>query len=264
MKKLFVPFLLIGCVSLVSCEKAKSKTAIFSMITSQEELLEVDAKTVEFMINNKYNFNLLMYTQSCSYCEKALESAQLEQNRYNLAIYALEMNQASIAYLTENLPSLFSKDDIYPAMYLFADGKISYKIDYNNLTSQKSLHRVLYPELRLSTLVTFTGEQGFMYALNENTTALVYTYDSSSKNDIGSLTKKVIETGLRSDVYYTVFFDKFAVKSPLISDFYQYTGFTEDSAFDYLFIVEDGQIKTTVRYLSADGNQIDSFLNSIL
>ena len=264
MKKLLFTTLLISAITLSGCQKAKSETAIISLMSKAEDLHYVSAKTVEYMIKNDFNFNLLLYTENCSYCEMALESAREEQSRANIRIYALEMNKTSIDYLCDSLPSLFTRDDAYPEMRLFSEGKISYKIDYSPLQNYKSLHRVLFPQVYPSKLWAIYEEESFNSLLHEGTTALIYTYDSNSESNVKELTKKVIDYGYRSNDYFTIFIDKNAVKTGLISRFYQYTGFSDDGQFDYLFVLQNGQRKNIVRYLSADVNQIDYLLNSIL
>ena len=266
MKKLFIAIALLTSTCLTACQKMKSETAINSFMStnSDEQLNQLDATAVEYMINNNFNFNLLLYTESCSVCEKALESVKEEQSRTHLLIFKIEMDAVTIKYLTDALPSLFKTDDIYPAMYLFSEGKISYTIPYNKLTDYKTLHRVLYPQVRETKNHILTNDLYFDYLFNEATTALVYTYDSSMTIKGDEIGCKAFDTVNKSHDYFGVFIDKNSAKTALISKFYTYFDFTEDEQFDYLFTIKNGQIKTTVRYLSSDGNEINNLLNSIL
>ena len=263
MKKIVSLLFVISSICFSSCQKVKSDTAIFSMSTHRGELQVLTAQQAGYMIKNEFNFNLLLYTEGCSYCEKALESAYEVQIRYDYAIYKLEMNAAAYSYFLTTFPSLFKQDDIYPALYLFSEGKISYKIDYETLQNYKSLARVMVPQLYSSRILCFQDCDAFEYYFNEATNALVYAYDSSRDDNNGQLTQKIINYGGKPSDYFTIFFDKNTANSTLISKFYQYTGLSNESTFDYLLLLENGQIKTTVRYLSADGNQIDNLLDSI-
>ena len=264
MKKLLTALLVLTSTTLSACQKIKSDNVMFSLNTAEEQLIEINAQTLEYMIKNEFNLNVLCYTQYCSYCEKALDSAYEEQNRIDCLIYKIEMNQANTEYLINNLPDIFDAKNIYPSMYLFKEGKLSYTIDYNKLQNYKSLHRVLYPQLYSSKMIMMYSEDRFGYALNEATTALVYTYDSSRADSNGELVKKIIDVSTKESDYYTVLIDKNVAETGLISKFYNYTGFNDDGSFDYLSIIEHGQIKTTVRYLSDDGSQVDNLLKSIL
>lgn len=264
MKKLLITAVLLTASTLTACQKMKSENVMYSLTTNEEDLVQIDAKTLEYMIKNEFNLNVLMYTENCSYCERALESAKEEQNRLKCLIYKIEMDQSIISYLSDVLPSFFTKDEVYPSMWLFKEGKISYKIDYNNLQHYKSLNRVLYPQLYTSKMIVLVDPERFEYALNDATTALLYTYDSSKVENNAELVKKVFNVSTKPSDYFTVFIDKNSAKSGLISKFYDYCGLTDDGEFDYLMTIEKGQRKTTVRYLSADGNQIDNLLESIL
>ena len=266
MEKLALTLALLASTCLSACQKVKSETAIYSFKTanSDEKVNQVDAVTVEYMINNDFYFNLLLYTEGCSYCEKAQESAQEEQSRTHIFIYKIEMDSTTTKYLCDSFPSLFSKDDIYPAMYLFDAGKISYKIPYDKLTDYKTLHRVLYPQIKETKNYILSNDEFFNYIIHEATTALIYTYDSSKSFKGDTLAMRAFDAVNHSHDYYGVLIDKNNAKTALISKFYEYFHFVEDDNFDYLFTLENGQIKTTVRYLSDDGNQINNILESIL
>lgn len=265
MKRLLTTIVLLASTCLTGCQKMKSETAIYSFmsVNSDEKVNKIDAPTVEYMVNNGFNFNLLLYTESCSYCEKALESVQEEQSRTNILIYKIEMDAVTIKYLSDALPTLFSIEDAYPAMYLFSEGKISYKIPYDKLTDYKTLHRVFYPQIKETKNYVLSDESFFDYLINDATTALVYTYDSSIQKDDNDLASRAFDAVNKSSDYYGVFIDKNVAKTALISKFYHYFNFAEDDKFDYLFTIQNGQIKTIVRYLVDDGNQIDSLFLSI-
>ena len=266
MKKVALTLALLASTCLSACQKVKSETAIYSFQTanSDEKVNQVDASTVEYMINNGFCFNLLLYTQGCSYCEKAQESVQEEQSRTHIFFYKIEMDAATIKYLCDSFPALFKIDDAYPALYLFDDGEISYNIQYDKLIDYKTLHRNLYPQIKETKNFILSNDEYFDYVLNEATTALVYTYDSSKPVKGDDLGEKVFNAVINAHDSYGVFIDKNNAKTALISKFYDYFDFTEDDNFDYLFSLEHGQIKTTVRYLTDDGNQIDSLLLSLL
>ena len=264
MKKFANVLLLVAGVSLTSCQKMKSENAFFTLMSEEEHLQQIDAKEVEHLIQNEFSFCLLMYTENCSYCEKALESSEAIQNMIGCCVYTVEMDQPTISYLSSSMPSLFCVNDTYPMMYLINEGKISYKIDYEPLKNYKSLQRVLYPQIYPSDIFQIQGEQSFNRLLHEGTIALVCTYDSSTHNNISSLVKKVYDYGHRSEDYWAIFIDKNTLNTGLISSFCDLYSIELDETFDYLFTVNKGERKTTVRYLSDDGNQVDQLLNTIL
>lgn len=239
------------------CSSVKNENAIHTMMNDEIDVINLKADSVEYMINHKFSFVLLLYTSSCSYCSSAKDNLNKLKKEYNYALYQIEMFSASIEYLSEKLPSYFKMDDSYPFIYIINKGNISYKSNVNDLTNYAKMKKMINSYSRESSVYNFTTINSFDAFVKKNNRFLLFTYDSSLKEisyDYDRYTlDKAIE--LKKNV---VFVDKFTAKSELsveISNYY-------NSSFMSLTVIELGQKKTTLDYNIASGSEVKNFIDS--
>ena len=147
MNRKLVTLLILPIISLTSCDKLKSETAIHSLMSKKHEVIELSAIEMMNMVNEGFGMTVLFYTEQCGFCRQAQDSIGKMAKNYNYAMFQVEINKQNEEYLNEH----FTVSDIgglgYPAMHLFDNGQLNYKINGSSLLSYSALKRVLIPEL---------------------------------------------------------------------------------------------------------------------
>ena len=252
-------FALLSCliITVTGCDSIKNENAIHSIMNNEGQVIELKAETVEHMINEKYSFSLLMYTNNCSYCEKAKENLAKLASKDGYATYQIEMYSASINYLSEKLPDLYKVEDTYPFMYFINEGKVSYKSKVEDLIQYTNLKKLIKAYSISTSITNLTTLDYYNIYKKDHAGYLLYTYDSSiiDEKDIYSL--YVFPRAVKTDKNVLII-DKKTAKSDLISEIKEVYG----DGFDILSIYSFGKIKTTLRYSNESGSSIDNFISS--
>ncbi len=252
---LTLPVLISGCGSI------KNEKAIYSTMSYEKEVIELKAESIEHMINNKYSFALLMYTEQCSYCEKAKENIDKATKELGFTLYQIEMYTASINYLCEKLPDYYKTNDNYPFMYIIKDGAISYKSSTKDVSDYSNMKRMLKSYSSKTNIITLAKDESYVNFKKENKSFILFTYDSSSKQENNLYSKSLLSAAINSNKNVLII-DKNTAKRPLFDLICSDYSISDGQSFDILSAVIDGQIKTTLRYTSESGSNITDFIDS--
>ncbi len=257
MRKAFITLLLSSLLTICSCSDVKNDNAIHSPMSLEKNAIELTAKSVDYMIENDYSFSLLLYTSACSFCDNAKESINqfVKDNHY--AFYQIEMYDSSIEYLVSEQSQYFNKSLSYPLLYIFKQGELTYQADTNTLNNSTTFSRVIKPQLISTNIWTATTLDSLISTIENNENFLVYTYDSGSDTEKDIYNSHLYPLAIKSNKNVLIL-DKNIANSDLIS----YISSNNDLSWSSLIVYENGQIKTTLGYDSASGNEIDNLLNS--
>lgn len=255
-KRLFLG-LITTILALTGCGSVKNQNAIQSMMSDEKEVINLKAEAVDYMINHKFSFAILMYTDQCSYCNTAKENLLKLKKESNYALYQIEMFEAPINYLTNKLPNYFKVDDTYPFMYIIKEGEISYKSSINDITDYANLKKMINSYSTKTNAYHLTDSNAFNDFKKANNSFLLFTYNSFSFNDTENYYKYIFKRSLETNKK-VVFVDKYATKSELIVDISNYYS----SVFSTITIIESSQKKTTIDYKVASGSEVTDFIES--
>ena len=250
---------LLSCFSflLSGCSSFKNENAIHSIMNTEGSVIELKAENLEYMINQQYSFSVLLYTDKCSYCTKAKENLTKLSESSGYAFYQIEMYSASINYLSEKLPTYFSSEDVYPFMYIFNQGNISYKTSVEDLTNMTNLKKMTRSYLIDTSIMNLTSLEYYNVYKKDHSSYLLFAFDSSQKDEKDIYAKYIYSRAIQKDKNVLII-DKMTAKSDLISEINK----EYSEGFDILSIYSFGQIKTTLRYASESGSNIDNFIAS--
>ncbi len=236
--------ILSGCSSRV----VKNENAHYAFSSYEHEALEINANTVKYMLDNDFSFSLFMYTEACSSCQKGKEliDEYVKKNPYQ--IYQIEMETNAVNSL-EKYSDVF-KGLSYPTLMCFNQGKLTYTITSKSFKNYTGLKKVLSPQMIETDIYTLNKKENLNAFINEREYFLTFTYDSFASNckEAFNYFYSKAKTGAGT----TLILDKSAFDSSI------------DLTDNSLILFENGQIKTTVNYLSDDGNYkllIDSFFD---
>lgn len=263
MKKKLIT-LILSSISLLACSNIKNDGAIYNLKVANDLPVELEASSVDYLLDNHFSFTLLCYTSDCLTCIEAKNNIDQYIKESHSLIYEIEMNVRARNYLIEEQSSLFSQSSTYPVLFIINEGILNYTIRATDLTNYTSLTRKINNNLYDTTATYINDLESYQTYIRKNQNYLLFTYDSSSLT-ANSVFEKYIYPRLNNSNKNICIIDKNTANSPLItliSDNYQ---LSIESEFDILSIIENGQIKTTVDYLSCGGEDItillDSFFN---
>ncbi len=188
MKRNFFLLLLSSLIALSGCSKnIKNENAVVSFNSYEHEVIDLNFRQLEYMIEQNYSFPLLMYTEDCSSCLTAKENLAEVAKDIKYQTYEIEMDGATSKYLSENYPDLFSVNDIYPSLSIINNKTISYKSPLESLNNQLSLKKLLKAyslDTNITTLTTFdsyleykSAKKDFLvyaYYIDEEDTSFIY------------------------------------------------------------------------------------------
>ena len=268
-RPLFIIFLssllLIGCNQNSEGQSSgggiKNKAGIYSPSVRDCSTIEVKATTVEYMINSKYSFHLLMYTEDCSYCEKANENTEEIIKWTGFAIYKIEMFEGSISYLANAFGEYFSANDSYPALLTFKDGELTFKANTNDITDLASYKRYINAntyKVNINTVITKDGYNSF----NQGSLKyLLYTYSSSEQNAKDIYFEHIFPHAYKA-FDATIIIDISLSNSDLIAQIREDFNLSENETIDLLSTHNVDNTKTTLRYSQESDSNIDNLLTS--
>ena len=245
------------CLSLTGCGSIKNENAIHAIMNNEGQVIELKATSLEYMIKQKYSFPVLMYTEQCSYCAQAKENLSKLATKSNYAFYQIEMFEASIEYLSSILPNYFSSSDTYPFIYLFNEGNISYKSKVNDITNYTNLSKMMKSYLIDTKIESITTLDQFNAYKKVNQEYLLFTYDSSVKEEKYIYSNYLYSASIKSNKNVLII-DKMTAKSDLINQI----NHELEGEFNKLSIYSSSKIKTTLNYASSSGNEIETFIAS--
>ena len=253
---------------LTSCNSVKNENAIYAIMNGNEnDVIELNAESVEYMINEKYSFPLLMYTNQCSYCEKAKENLSTLSKKLGIAAYQIEMYTASINYLSEVFPDYYSKEDSYPFLYIIKEGEITYKSSTSDLTDAFNLKKLLKSYTIETKIYTATDVDNY-YRFKGNHEYVIFTYDSSTYELHHLYSKYLFSIAkTRANGNPILIVDKKTANRELFDAICQDLSISEDEPFDILYwwYGYNGVMGVKMlRYSTASDSEIYSFARSCL
>lgn len=264
MSKKLLPALLSLFVLIPGCKEIKNEKAIYSVMNEEKQVIEVKAESVEYMINQKYSFTLLMYTEQCSYCEKAKDNYSKVCNEYGFASYQIEMFAGSIEYLSSKLPAYFSTNQTYPSLYILREGQISYKSNVEDVTDYSNFKKMIKSysiKTNISTVTTIEGCQNYT---ENHDSFLLFAYDSSKEEQHYLYLKYLFPAAAKSGKYLLII-DKNTADSHFIIYIYGKLSLTPDEPFAVLQMINQDEKKTAdslLKYQSAADEEISNFITS--
>ena len=257
MKNRFTFILLTIPLLICSCSEIKNDNAIHSPMSLDNEPIELTAKSVNYMINNDYTFSLFLYSSTCGLCENAVENIDRYTKESHYTFYKIEMFETAIEYLSDKQSNYFSSSLSYPLLYIFDKGELTYTMDGNTLNNYTNFTRIIRPQLIATNIFTVTKLQPFMDKYYNDEEFLLYTYDSSELNNKDIYNSHIYQRAIKS-CKNLVIVDKYTAKSDL---FYYILDNCTSSWFSLIHI-NQGEIKTTLGYDSASGDEINILLDS--
>ena len=257
MQKRLITLLIILSFTIAGCGSMKNEKAIHSIMNDESDVIEVKAETVEYMFKEKYSFSILMYSNNCSYCEKAVDNLKSIKGELNYSLYQIEMYIASIEYLSDKLPNYYSSNDSYPFLYVVKEGEVSYKSKIEDLTNYTNLKKMIKAYSIDSNITTLTGLGSYQKYIKNHEEFLLYTYDSSLLDEKDIYSSYLYSKAINASKNLLIIDNKTA-KSELIAKINEEYG----DGFDILSINSQGKTKTTLRYYSESGSEIDIFIAS--
>ena len=267
-KELFVTilsfFLLTACGQSSQSQNSsggiKNKEGIYSSSVCDSEPIELKAQNVEYMINNKYSFHLLTYTEECSYCSKAKQNTEEITKWSRFAIYQIEMYEGSIAYLSNAFPDYFMVSDTYPSLLTFKEGQLTFTAQTEDITDLSSFKRYITANTYKTNINTVTTIDGYDTLKNLSDCYLVYIFNSDDKNGKDIFYNHIFQKACKS-VYQTIFIDISLAKTELIKQILLDFNLSEDEDIDILSVHKNDN-KTTLRYSVESDLNIDNLLAS--
>ena len=261
MRKGLFTLLLSSTALLSGCKSVKNENAIYSIMNYEKEVIELKAESVNLMISEKYSFVLLMYSEGCSSCIKAKENLTKVTKDLGFATFQIEMYDASIQYLSENHPNLFNANNSYPFIYVFNEGSVPYKSKLNDLKNATNMKKMIKSYSIETNITTMTQIDSYNKYKSNNSEYMLFTYDSSVSDEKEVYRNHLYPSAATSSKKLLII-DKMTAKSELISEIYKDYGLSGEDGFDLLSTTIDGQIKTTLRYGSESGSNINNFVTS--
>lgn len=147
MNKKLTLLLIFPVISLNGCSKLKGETAIHSLMSKNHEVIELSALEMMNMVNEGFGMTVLFYTEQCSYCEEAKTAIKTMAERYDYAMFEVEINKQSEDYLKEHFTVADIGEYGYPTVRLFDNGKLNYTIMGTDMLNYRSLRRQIIPQL---------------------------------------------------------------------------------------------------------------------
>ncbi len=257
MQKRLITLLTTLSFTITGCGSIKNEKAIHSIMNDESDVIEVKAETVEYMFKEKYSFSILMYSNNCSYCEKAVGNLKSIKDELNYSLYQIEMYTASIEYHSDKLPNYYNVNDSCPFLYVIKEGEVSYKSKIEDLTNYTNLKKMIKTYSIDSNITTLTGLGSYQKYVKNHEEFLLYTYDSSLLDEKDIYFSYLYSKAINANKNLLIV-DKKTAKSELIAKINEEYG----DGFDILSLYSQGKIKTTLRYYSASGSEIESFIVS--
>ena len=257
MKKKIYGLLVSTFILLTACSSIKNKDAIKAINNIDHEPINLKADSVINMVKEKFSFSLLMYTESCSYCEKAKDNYKSLSNKLNYSLYMTVINEETKQYISNNIPTIFDGSEAFPSLFIFDNGSISYKASYDDLLDLNKFQKLLKAysiDTNISTTNNLSGYKDYQSKYQEY---LLFTYDTGKYNK-ENVYEKYLFTRASSSDKNTLIIDKNAAKPDLLSEIYKYHQ-TDKCIFS---IIENGKIKTTLEYENQSGSLIKELLIS--
>lgn len=261
MKKHHFVVMLLTSLIISGCGKLKNENAIYSISTYNDSSIEVTAGDVEYMINNKFSFHLLAYTEQCSYCEKAKDNANKLTDETGFAIYQIEMFEASIDYLSNAFNEYFSANDTYPSLLTFNSGHLTSKSTTNDITNYTSFKRLIDANSYKTNISTLTSKEAYSSFESTHKDYLLYTYSYAYKDIDDMFISRIYSKASQSNKN-TLIIDISTANTDLISEICQDYSISDSSIIDLLVIIENGQIKSSLRYSQESVSTIDNLVMS--
>ena len=270
MKKGLLASLFITTLVLAGCQSnsnsgtggIKNGTSIYSTSVRSCSSIELKAQSVEYMINNKYSFHLLTYTEECSYCTTAKENAEEIVKWSGFAIYKIEMYEGSINYLSTAFPSYFTSNDSYPSLLTFKDGELTFKSKINDITDLASFRRYINANTYKVNINTVINKEGYEYfSTIPSCKYLLYVYDSTKKDGKDIFFKSVFPYAYKA-FNATLIIDISLANVELIEEIRKDYDLSDSDDFDILSAHYQDDTKTTLRYFQESDSNIDNLLSS--
>ena len=257
MKKLIL-LTLISPLLLSSCgQETKNKNAIYAM-NGYNGPKEVTTETVLYMMKCHYAFPLLLHVDGCEHCEVAKGVVNQYASNYHKQIFTCEVNAKNNQILAEAYPLLLSGIS-YPTFYIMDTYGLHYEVSNYSLKNYANFKKEVHSQFRDSSFSYANSLSEFNSLTSNKNNYLIFTYDSSS-TDYDQSYFKLFQTGKKKkkDV---IIIDEFYAESSLIS--YLFENFSLSGLHATWF--ENGQIKTTIKYLEDEGgydNLLKTFLDT--
>ena len=147
MKKIISLLLLLPILSITGCSKLKSDTAIHSLMSKDDEVIELSPIELINLVEERYGMTVLFYTEHCSFCDRARDAIKEMAKKYDYAFFQIEINSQNGEYLLENFKVCDIGDLGYPSIRLFENAKLNYSNNSADILNYSSLRRVLVPQL---------------------------------------------------------------------------------------------------------------------
>ena len=247
------PFLFSSCTNGLKNEKA------YKAINNLDNIeIKIDSVSLKYMVNHKYSFPVLLYTEDCSYCSKARDNLAAYNQERPYGVYTIEMNSSVLSELTSFNKELFPTNMSFPVMYNFNNGELTYSIGPTDLIDYRSFDNKLTAQLLDSNISTFTTTETFNSYNIKQDSFLLYIYNSSNNSNNTIYEDKIYPLAKDSNKNTLILDEKYC-NSALLSKISLLYNLDK---LDVLAIIENRQKKTAIKYDTASGNSIDNLLNS--
>ena len=261
MKNKYLTLLSTFSFLLISCGSMKNEGAINAMMSVDKEAIEIKSFSLSYLIDNNYSFPLLMYTRECSACDEAKINLSNYLKGKNICAYQIEMYSASIDYLNNRYPELFSKEKSYPNMLIFKEGKISYEFDNSTLLNYTSFKRVMNNQIIESSVYKINTLEGYNSFISNHKSYLFYIYSSDTLDEV-DVYKKYIYPSVNKSNKNILIIDQYTAKSDLISQISSTYDIPEDKKMTLISAFLKWNEIRTIDYSKSDETTITNLVDS--
>ena len=239
-------------LTLCSCSSSKNEKAIKNIMSFENKRIELTVDELISFIDLGIDFPLLMYTEYCSLCDKAIENINNYIKDSHQQFYSIVMNQSIKDTLYQKYPTYFNINESYPKIAIFNDKEVSYKIDTNDTQNYTALKRLLTSNLIETNLYTLTTKESYKEYKENNKDYMLFSFIDNSNESTNYIYKKIINNDKKA-----LFLPKNSLNHSLIALIDGENNLGIDT-FTYLSIYEDGINKKASNYLDLSKEEIDS------
>lgn len=268
MKKwIFLPILLVG---LTGCDSIGNPYSIHVYqnidIQVNEEspsFLEVSNTDLSSLINSNSTFALLLYSQSCTYCESAKETLSTYVKNNGFLIYSYEYVALAYSNLVESFPSIFPSQFSSPSLYLISEKSLTYSFNTEVLLSYSKFRPVADQHIFGSFIQTFSTQASFNFIIENQRDNFVFLYERSSIESLTIFNEVIYPLVNNQKKKYATLIDKSSLNNDVIFSILDYYQVDEEASNIAIYKNKNGEITSTL-YLLDDGLQLDSIIKTYL
>lgn len=268
MKKwLVLPFVLL---ILTGCETPKSPYSIYTfknidsvVMDEYQTFIELGVNDITSLMNSGSKFALLIYSNSCSYCEAAKETITSYVSKRNYLIYSYEYIAQSYATLATRFPKVFPSHISTPLLYLIDGNSLTYSFDVEPTLSYSKFRPIADQHFISSNIQIFTELDSFEYLLEVERADFLFIYDDFSEESLTIFNNLIYPLAKKEESKYVTILDKNMLKTGVFSSICDYFEIGQEEINLAIYKNKNGTVSSTL-YLQDNGLELSTLFNSYL